>query len=527
MLFYSLFFVSLQMQGIKQRTSKLFYQFSLEEHVCPDHPFRRINQALDLRFLYKQTQHYYGTEGQKSIDPVVFFKICLVGYFNNIAGDRALIRFCNDSLSARWFIGYDIDQALPVHSTLSRTRALFGEQVYEKVFTSILAMCVDAALVHGARQVVDSALIKANAHIDSMQRKLILEDASEYCRQVSRQNTDEHQQSQPSIPKRSTALEAVNLPPKASHTKHKPRLSNDTHRCTSDPDARMAVKPNKPKDMYYHGQVCVDSQHGVVTAAMGDYGSRKDPQSFPELLAKACKNLAAFELHPREVLADGGYTSGDNIRLCEQADITAYIPNPSNYTPDRPGFIYHEPEDRYQCSQGEYLPYRSTEIRDNTSIRVYRTSAGQCKNCPIKPSCITSKAGYKQLKHSDGKPWYDLMHERLQTDYGMQMLVKRKTIVEPALGNLLEQNAMKKVYARGLQAANKHVLLACMSMNLKKWLKYATNTPKKKPLAAAASLWVKDLFNFKQMYGYAENMFDQIIQINLSQLITVPKSSYI
>src|SRR6056297_1569626 len=109
------------MQGIKQRTSKLFYQFSLEDHVSTDHPLRRIDQGLDLRFLYKQTRPYYGTEGQKSIDPVVFFKICLVGYFNNIVSDRALLRFCNDSLSARWFIGYDIDQPLPVHSTLSRT----------------------------------------------------------------------------------------------------------------------------------------------------------------------------------------------------------------------------------------------------------------------------------------------------------------------------------------------------------------------------------------------------------------------
>lgn len=68
------------MQGIKQRTSKLFYLFSLEEHISSDHPLRRIEQELGLRFLYKQTLPYYGLEGQNSIDPVVFFKICLVGY---------------------------------------------------------------------------------------------------------------------------------------------------------------------------------------------------------------------------------------------------------------------------------------------------------------------------------------------------------------------------------------------------------------------------------------------------------------
>jgi len=510
------------MQGIKQRTSKLFYQFSLEEHISSDHPLRRIDQELDLRYLYKQTRPYYGLEGQKSIDPVVFFKICLIGYFNNIVSDRALIRFCNDSLSARWFIGYDIDQPLPVHSTLSRTRALFGEDVYEDVFTTILALCVDAGLVDGSRQVVDSALVKANAHIDSMKRKKILEDATEYCRQVNRKNIDEEPQVRPPSP---PAVESVALPPDNKKTKGKTRLKNDTHQCSSDPDARMAIKPNKPKDMYYHGQVCVDSQYGVVTAAMGDYGSRKDPQSFPELLAKARENLANFDRQIKELLADGGYSAGENISLCEQTGITSYIPNPSNYTPVRPGFIYNEQEDRYECSQGEYLTYRSTGIRGNRETRIYRTSAKQCKNCPIKAQCITSKVNYKQLKHSEGKEWYDLMDKRLRTSYGRQMVGKRKAIVEPALGNLLHHNGMKKVYARGIQAANKHVMLASMAMNLKKWLKHSIKPPKAIAHRGIIKQWNRDVLDFKQIYSFVESIVAELLQKLASQSVNLRKST--
>lgn len=513
------------MQGIKQRTSKLFYQFSLEEHISSDHPLRRIDQELDLRFLYKQTRPYYGLEGQKSIDPVVFFKICLVGYFNNIVSDRALIRFCNDSLSARWFIGYDIDQPLPVHSTLSRTRALFGEDIYEDVFTTILGLCVDSGLVHGTRQVVDSALVKANAHIDSMKRKQILEDASEYCRQVNQGNIDEEPQAKPPSSASSPVLEPVALPRDNKNTKGKTRPNNDTHQCSSDPDARMAVKPNKPKDMYYHGQVCVDSQHGVVTAAMGDYGSRKDPQSFPELLAKAHENLDKFDRQIKELLADGGYTSGDNIALCEQAGITAYIPNPSNYTPVRPGFIYNEQEDRYECSQGEYLPYRSTSISGNKKMRVYRTSAKQCNNCPIKAQCITSKVNYKQLKHSEGKEWYDLMDIRLRTSYGRQMVRKRKAIVEPAIGNLLHHNGMKKVYARGIQAANKHVMLASMSMNLKKWLKHSIKSPRAKAQKGIITSWGRDVLNSEQIYSFVESIVAKLLQKLAPQSVNLPTST--
>jgi hypothetical protein len=72
---------------------------------------------LDFNFIYEATKKYYGKEGQESIDPVVFFKICLVGYLNNINSDRKLIEFCGDSLVVRLFLKYDIDEALPWHST--------------------------------------------------------------------------------------------------------------------------------------------------------------------------------------------------------------------------------------------------------------------------------------------------------------------------------------------------------------------------------------------------------------------------
>ncbi|MDZ7755444.1 transposase [Rhodohalobacter sp.] len=178
------------MQGKKQRTPKLFYQFALSDLVPADHPYRRIEQHLDLRFLYKKTRHMYGTEGQQSIDPVVFMKMCLLGYFNNITSDRGVCRFCTDSISARWFLGYDIDEPLPVHSTLSRTRNLFGEELFEEVFCLVLGLCVDAGLVEGKRQAFDSGLVKANASIDSMQRIVIMDDASEYCRQVEQENAE-------------------------------------------------------------------------------------------------------------------------------------------------------------------------------------------------------------------------------------------------------------------------------------------------------------------------------------------------
>ena len=470
------------MQGIKPRTSKLFYQFSLEETIPGEHPLRRIDQGLDLRFLYALTRPYYGAEGQQSIDPVVFFKLCLLGYLQNISRDRALMRYCADSLSARWFIGYDIDEPLPCHSTLSRTRALFGPQVYQQVFLEVLALCVDAGLVDGDCQVADSALVKANADIASMQRTIVLEKAEGWCRQVVEENIDEGAGAEASA-----EMQSVELPEPDAKPKKQPK-SNATHRCTSDPDARIAAKPGKPTGMYYHGQVSVDARLGVITAALGDYGDRQDGQSFQPLMQRMQANLGACSLSPRQVVADAGYSSAANLQWSQQAGLTAYIPNPSGYTPERPGFSWHPQGDYYECTQGVRLSFRGEKQNKNQRKRLYRSSAKDCAGCPLKASCITGKSACKQLTHAAGKPWYDQMAGRLATAKGKRMISRRKAIVEPVLGSLLGDYGMRKVYARGRAAADKHVTLASAAMNLKKWLKHAFRAPKKPAMQASLPL---------------------------------------
>src|SRR5690606_28873927 len=128
------------MQGRKDFTPKLFYELSLDGLVPREDFYRKVNEYLDLHFLYKATEKYYGSEGQQSIDPVVFFKILLVGYLNNINSDRALLRYCSDSLSVRLFLGYDLNEELPWHSTISRTHQLLGEEVFLGLFQKVLQM---------------------------------------------------------------------------------------------------------------------------------------------------------------------------------------------------------------------------------------------------------------------------------------------------------------------------------------------------------------------------------------------------
>ena len=343
---------------------------------------------------------------------------------------------------------------------------------------------INAGMVSGKRQAVDSALIKANASVDSMSQDVILADASEYCRQVIQENI--HLQAPTTPPSKNTSEESPQDPcggltsvdiPDAAPRRRLPR-SNQTHTSTSDPDARLARKPNKPSDMYYHGQISVDAAEGVIVAALADYADVNDHESLADLLNQSLANLAPYDLTLHQVLADSKYNTHHTLQVCEDAGITPYMKNPSGYKPDREGFLYEEASDSYRCPQGAILAFQGLRKSHGKYInRAYASRVADCANCPLRARCLSGKKTYKTLYHSSGKAVYDRMDDRLQTDKGRWMIAKRKGIVEPVFGTLIHHNAMRKTFARGKAAASKHVLMASAAFNLRKWLKKPGTSP--------------------------------------------------
>jgi transposase len=178
------------MQGKKSYSEKLFVHFQLSDRVPADNFYRMLDNALDLQFLYKATASFYGDEGQQSIDPVVFFKLMMVGYFENLSSDRRIMSTASMRLDILFFIGYDIDEPLPWHSTLSRTRQLYGEEIFLQLFQKVLSLCVQQGMVRGKRQAIDSAFIKANASLDSLMEKEIVDDAAAYIESLENESDD-------------------------------------------------------------------------------------------------------------------------------------------------------------------------------------------------------------------------------------------------------------------------------------------------------------------------------------------------
>jgi transposase len=458
------------MQGRKEYQERLFLNFQLSDRIPEDNFYRRLKQAVNWDFIPQATRRYYGTEGQQSIDPIVFFKLVLVGYLENVASDRRIMGIVSMRLDIMFFLGYNIDEPLPWHSTLSRTRQLYGEQVFRDLFKTVLRQCIEKGMVAGCRQAVDSALIKANASLSRIVEKEIIDDADKFADELLAERENEQANSisgsiQPE-PGKELKLE------KLERREVKP-FSNSTHVSTTDRDSRIAVKPGKATQLNYLAQTSVDTANHVITHIHADHADKRDSQCLPKILDGLRENLGSEGLSVDEILADTGYSSGQVLQRLEQERITAYIPNIGSYKSDREGFTYHADGDYYTCSQGQILPFKNIRDKGGYPVKEYNSAASQCKGCPIREACL-GKLSRKRIRDSIDKPYYDRMHQRLKGPYAKRTFKLRQSTVEPVLGTLINFLGLRRLNTRGILSANKCMLMAATAYNLKKLLRFKT-----------------------------------------------------
>ena len=103
------------MLGRKIFQPKLFYHLSLEERVPADHLLRRVAAVVDCSFVRRLTARSYSHTGQPGIDPVVHFKMALLGWLYGITSKRRLADEVRLNLAFLWFVGYDLDERPPDH----------------------------------------------------------------------------------------------------------------------------------------------------------------------------------------------------------------------------------------------------------------------------------------------------------------------------------------------------------------------------------------------------------------------------
>ncbi len=140
--------------------------------ASPSRFYELLNRTLDgmdftpqVREICAPAYAEAARGGRPGIDPVVYFKMLMIGFFVGIESERQIAARGADSLSLRGFLGYALDEATPDHSSMSIIRQRLGSDCFERVLALVLAALQRHGLLKGRHLGIDSSVIEANASL--------------------------------------------------------------------------------------------------------------------------------------------------------------------------------------------------------------------------------------------------------------------------------------------------------------------------------------------------------------------------
>ncbi|HEY6752635.1 MAG TPA: IS1182 family transposase [Rubrobacteraceae bacterium] len=496
------------MMGIKEREFRpLPDNLSLDELVPKDNFYRRLEGRIDLSFVRELVVDRYAVVGRTSIDPVVFFRLQLVMFFEDIRSERQLMEIASDRLSIRWYLGYDLHEPLPDHSSLTRIRERYGPEIFRGFFESIVQMCFEAGLVRGEELFFDSTKVKANADIDSLASRFLVEthlsglfegsSISEGSEVEPLASTDRD-----TLPtSEDEALIAANTGKSdwisrvgrqnRSFSSGPRKRTSDLRVSTTDPDATpMLIGEGEAKLGYQTHYVVDGGKARIILAALVTPYEVSENRPMLDLLWRSCFR---WRIWPHHVTGDGKYGTAENVAAVEQANIRAFVGlHRSGGRPNifgREDFTYNPKEDVYVCPAGELLrplgKKKGEEEECEEKVITYRAKASSCKTCKLRPRCTSNKLG-RNLRRGPFEGYLDRVRNYAGTPSYEKALRKRKVWIEPLFGEAKDWHGMRRFRLRRLEKVNIEALLIASGQNVKRLLAYRGHRPKK--LAQAAAL---------------------------------------
>jgi transposase len=457
------------MMGQRRFAPKLYYQLSLDQLVPQDHLLRRIGESVDFSFVRPLCRPFYSHTGQPSVDPVVLFKTLIIGYLYGITSERRLMSELGVNLAYRWFLGYDLDEATPDHSVLSKARARFGMEVFERFFQRSIEMCRDVGLLAEGPVYVDTTLIQAAASLDSMVRKGEVAQpplsVSEYVRRLYQENEAELDH-EVTLPR--TATDSASSPRSFSRRTGWPRRPNKELESRTDPEATVVNRPEFGRHLAYKAHLAVTGRNGqVITAAIATTGAAADEHLLAEVL---WQHRRLSRLPVPEVVADAKYGTTANLLYLGQLGIPAIIPTTrfDNMRKDiwgRDHFVWLPKEDAYLCPAGEKL-HRYSNLAGTKRVK-YQAPKGSCAICVLREQCVPS-GRERSVHRSWAQGFVEAARQRLASPSGKQRMVERKVRVEGAFALAKELHGLRRTRFRGRRRVQIQLWLTAAAMNIKR-----------------------------------------------------------
>jgi len=471
---------------------------SLETLVPKDNFYRQLDAKVDLSFVRDLVRHYYKPFGRPSIDPVVFFKLQLIMFFEGIRSERYLMNIVDMRLDCRWYIGYDLNEKVPDHSSLSRIRDRYGLDVFQRFFEHIVELCMAAGLVWGKELYFDGTKVEANADIDKRIPRFHWE-AKQHLASLFVEAPSEAKSTE-----RARLLvekyDGQRIVSSRTHTTQARKA--DTHVCPTDPDATPLFSQPGHSRLGYNLHYVVDGGKArIILASLVTPGSIQDQTPMLDL---ARWTRFRWGITPKLAVADTKYGSLPNIVGLEQDGLKAYLGLPNHSRRSKlfsyKDFDYDAQQDHYVCPAGETLPQSSYD--HHTESYIYRTSAKVCQACRIKAQCTTSSYA-RVVKRSINQDYIDQVREYHKTEVYKKAQRKRSVWVEPVFGEVKQWHQGRRFRLRRLRKVNIESLIRASGQNIKRLLKQTgrkhTPDPAHSMALSAIQLFLDDRFAYNHI----------------------------
>jgi len=530
------------MKGKSDRNKLIFHYFDMEEIVPEDHILRLIDKYIDFSFIHQKVKHLYSHTGRPSVDPEQLIKMLLIGYLFGITSERKLCSEVKMHIAYRWFLGMNMDDKVPNHSTFSKNRhGRFKDSgLFQEIFDEIINQCIAQGFIGGTHVTVDGTLVKANASKKRMEPIIVNMNSKEYIDKIEEENdkSDSNKNDGPKgtstgtigakerlareqeVKKYEEKLKKEKFKESAwepgKNSRDLTKLSNQTHRSTVDPDARLARKWFESSRLCHGANYLMDNKNRIIIGALTDLpdggGERR---SAIRMLDYA---MWHYGIKPETLGGDKGYFSGSLLKELDKRDIISHIPYTKVIKSTHRGvytindFTYDERKNEYICPAGKRLKYSGRNKLHN----VWRCSIKHCRDCHLKEKCTKSKSRTLGV-HVHEKLIKQACELSKTKEYRISQ--RKRKLIEGLFGEAKEQMGMRVAKFRHRWNVSEQFLMTATVQNIKRFVKLMVKKRKKTDEAKAILGKTDGVYS---IYSIVCQIFDKIIGNNQKAEITIP-----
>ncbi|WP_035509833.1 IS1182 family transposase [Halobacillus karajensis] len=439
-------------QSRKDRQNEL-EMVTIEELVPEDHLLRKIDQYIDFSFIPEKVRPFYSeNNGRPSLDPLVLFKMMFIGYIYGIRSERELERQIQTNVAYRWFLGLNLTDKVPHHSTISwNRRTRFKDtDIFQEVFDEIVLQAMNHRMVAGRVLFTDSTHLKGNANKKKFSKQDVHVETVDYIDELNEAVLEDRE----------------NHGKKPLKEKKEVKKTKEVKVSDTDPESGYLYRQNKPEGFFYLDHRTTDLKYNIIIDVHVTPGNIHDSKSYLNRLDRQVKR---FGFSVEAVGLDAGYLTTPICHGLAQRNIFGVIAHRRYQT--RKGFLakwkykYEGERDVYVCPQGEELRYGTT---DRDGYRHYKSDPQQCETCPLLTQCTQNQNHQKTItRHVWEEDKEQVRLNRLSNE-GKWIYRMRKEKVERSFADSKELHGLRYCRLRGKEKVKEQALMTAACQNMKK-----------------------------------------------------------